>query len=565
MNTMFQKLASGFGATVVGIVASSAAHHRATATVVEPPFRVSTECALCHDNVPGAAAMRDSANRPIAPFDLWRSSMMGNAGRDPYWKAAASAEIAATPARKSEIFAKCMRCHLPMASPDSRRDTEFEMSFELLERQDLLGDLARDGVSCTVCHTIATDGLGAPRSYSGHFQINTDSEVYGPHGNLRGTPMVSFTQLTPVTSGHIRESALCATCHTLFTNSVNTDGTGSGAFFPEQMPYLEWRNSVYNDEIPAPGPQAASCQDCHVPQTDANGTPISTAVVHNPGGGDYPWAQQRSPYGRHIFVGGNTFVPQILRDNAVALGVMAPAAAFDATIAAARDQLQNRTADVTITSASRSGSQLQVDVRVDNRCGHKFPSAYPSRRAWLRLTVRDAANAVVFQSGAFDSSGRLLSGNGQVQPFELTGGPVNVHRDLVQNADQVQTWDTYMEDAQGQVTWRLLQAASYRKDNRLLPLGWTPSHPDAAHTMPAGTGGDTDFVAGSDRVSYDVNLPTSTGPFTVEAEVFYQSIAPRHVAELGVYNTPEILAFIGYWGAADKTPERVGGASAVVP
>ena len=43
---------------------------------------------------------------------------------------------------------------------------------------------------------------------------------------------------------------------------------------------------------------------------------------------DFGFARPRSPFGRHVLVGGNTLVPAILRDNAAELGVTAPPEAF---------------------------------------------------------------------------------------------------------------------------------------------------------------------------------------------------------------------------------------------
>ena len=61
--------------------------------VWQGPFATHPVCAECHTNTDESVAMRDIQGRPVAPYDLWRSSMMANAFRDPYWQAAVSAEV----------------------------------------------------------------------------------------------------------------------------------------------------------------------------------------------------------------------------------------------------------------------------------------------------------------------------------------------------------------------------------------------------------------------------------------------------------------------------------------
>ena len=44
--------------------------------------------------------------------------------------------------------------------------------------------LARDGVTCSLCHQIAPDNLGKPESFSGGFLVGEDREIYGPHDDV---------------------------------------------------------------------------------------------------------------------------------------------------------------------------------------------------------------------------------------------------------------------------------------------------------------------------------------------------------------------------------------------
>ena len=190
----------------------------ASQALSKPPFVEGIYCGVCHSNSRRAVAMRDVKERAIAPFDLWRSSAMANAVRDPYWRAVVSVEVAATPARKAEIEATCTRCHAPMAGPVSESPEGQLLSY--LQQGDERSFLARDGVSCTVCHQITDDGLGTEASYTGNFKISANRVAYGPHEDLIPMSMKQHIGYTAMPSQHILKSALCATCHTLITETL---------------------------------------------------------------------------------------------------------------------------------------------------------------------------------------------------------------------------------------------------------------------------------------------------------------------------------------------------------
>ena len=499
--------------------------------------------------------MRDAAGRDIAPYDLWQATMMANSARDPLWRAFVSAEIAVHPRKRSEIEAKCLRCHAPLASAERERLDGDALTLDVLDDAGAIGQLARDGVSCTLCHQIRDEKLGDPASWSGGFKAGGEQVIYGPHRGPRTRPMQRHTGYTPRHATHIEQSSLCATCHTLFTHALNDDGSRTGDVLPEQTTYLEWRNSDYNDESAEPGPSARSCQDCHMPTTDVEGRTIRTGIARNPGGRDFPWVSPREPYGRHLVVGGNTLVPAILRDGPWRA---APKRAFDAVIAAARHMLTEQTARVEIVDVTRAGERTLVVARVTNLTGHKFPTGIPLRRAWLRLRVRDESSRVLLAWGAHDEAGRIVDQTGNVLPSEKAGGPVPPHRHRTSSAEQVPIYEAIMNDASGAPTFSLLRGARFGKDNRLLPNGWSPTHPDAKATAPAGVNGDADFQGGSDRVVFE--LPAVPNARSIEVDLLYQTLGARVAAELFRHKTPEIEAFRRAYEAADRTPVVVAGA-----
>ncbi len=517
-------------------------------------------CAQCHSNVRTSTAMRTADGTGVAPYDLQHASMMANAGRDPLFWAVLSAESAGAPELVAEIEDTCLRCHAPMGRTEAEMSgLDFPAAADLRLGDTRVARLSLDGVSCTTCHRLDPANLGAPETWSGHYQISSTSYIYGPHEAPLTGPMQAHTGFTPREGLHMMTSEVCASCHTLQTPTL-VDGAPSAFTFLEQAPYLEWRNSAYAPD----GSRSAACQQCHMPTTDSDGTPIETRIARNPGGGDFT-IDPRQPFGQHFQVGGNTFMLGILRDNADILNPRANADAFNATIARARTMLATA-ASVEVTDVVRTGDQLSAVVVVHNQTGHKLPTGYPSRRAWLQVQVTDATGAVVFQSGQTDTRGRLVDHLGAVLPSEEAGGPVQPHRDILRASTDVQIYQSLMANPAGDPVFRLLNAAAMAKDNRILPLGWRPETTvtEVGDIAPVGTASDPNFVEGADTVSLSLASLGGTAPYSLDVRLVYQAVSPRYVDELALVDTPEVAAFLAMAETADWTPETIAATAVVV-
>ena len=500
-------------------------------------FATAGKCVICHQNIV------DEAGNDVSNGEYWRSTMMGNAAKDPYYLAGVSVNIARYPEYSAAIETKCNSCHMPMAHySDAAKEQEGVIfgANGYLDLQHPLHTLALDGVSCTTCHQIQNEGLGDFTSFSGGVVFDTQTPMgnrplYGPYiPQQSGQNIMSGgSGFIPQLGNHLVQSELCATCHNLYTQYVTEDGTFGEDWFPEQTPYSEWLNSDYATQ--------STCQDCHMPPA------VGAVVLANLGP-----PIMRSPYAKHNFVGGNVYMLNVLKNFGGELGVQAGPEHFDATTARTLTQLQSQTAALAITDLLIADKLLSFDITTNILTGHKFPTGYPSRRAWLHVTVKDANEQIVFESGSVSSNG-AISGNDN-DTSALTFEP---HYDEITSPEQVQIYEAIMQDVYGNVTTMLLSASAYSKDNRLLPAGFDKM----AVTTDIATKGialnDDDFSSGVDTVTYRVDTGNTTGPFSVEVELLYQSIAFRWAQDASAYDTEPSQAFLAYYNTLPNLPVLV--------
>lgn len=495
-------------------------------------FTGSGVCTTCHTN------MVDESGTDVSNGSYWRSTMMANAVRDPYWQAGVKKEILSNPDYQAIIEDKCATCHMPMAhfslAAQGGEGKIFDNGF--LDRGNDLHNLAMDGVSCTVCHQIQETNLGQTESFSGHFQIDTtrpsgERLLYGPYPPAKALVRVmqGSSGFIPTQGSHLKRSELCATCHTLYTPTIDVDTGEIVGEFPEQTPYLEWLNSDYRE--------TQTCQDCHMPQAQGG-------VVLSITGG-----KPRSPFSKHVFVGGNVYMLNILKRFGEELQMTASTEQFDASIARTLDQLQNRTTSLTVEQARLSGSTLIVDVAIRSQVGHKFPSGYPSRRSWVHLVVRDAGGQVVFESGAFNQDGSIVGNDNDKDPTRY-----EPHYQRITSPDQVQIYEVIMKNSRGDVTTTLLQGAGYAKDNRILPAGFDKSTVPSDVAVRGKAVEDGNFVGGVDTIQYAADLGKARAPFSVTAELLYQTVGYRWTQNLRQQEAPEISRFLSYYESVSNAP-----------
>jgi len=467
-------------------------------------FSGSKNCAICHNS------LKDENNVDVSVELDWGSTMMANAARDPLFRAKMASETIRNPSLKSVIEEKCSRCHTPMANVEAQESEQMVSLLPpgFLSENHALYDAAMDGVSCTVCHQIEDSlTLGTIDSFTGNYTINSLQTIYGPFTNPLVSPMVGSSGYTPEYSSHISSSKLCSTCHNLYTDIVDINtGELTGEQFPEQNIYNEWEQSSFADEV-----NGKTCQDCHMPET--NGVQVSSIGVLAP----------RDNFSKHYFVGGNTYMLDIFNKNKTTLGVRGNN--FDASIERTRSLLQS-SAKLEMIKSSNSGGALNFTIQVKNLTGHKLPSGYPARRAYLHVTVKDEAANIVFESGKLNTNGSIVGVDSDDDASKY-----EPHHSLITDAKQVQVYESIMADTNGQVTYTLMNGATYLKDNRILPDGLVKATATPDVSPDAIALADADFMASSDEVDYQIAL-SSDQSYSVEVELNYQSLAYRYAQDL---------------------------------
>jgi len=490
-------------------------------------FHTSDRCVACHNG------MKTKTGEDYSIGVDWRASIMANSSRDPYWQGSVRRETIDHPQATSEIQDECSHCHMPMTYYEAHlRDKKGQVFSHLAFDPDNRGDVeAADGVSCSICHQISNKNLGTPASFVGNFVIDppeapNDRPEHGPFAIDAGHQLVmqsSTGGFVPTEGMQIRDSALCATCHTLYTVSLSKEGKPLGRF-PEQMPYLEWQHSDYSGKT--------SCQSCHMPEVVGD-TPVTSL-----------FGELRQGARHHSFLGANFFMLRMLNNYRQDLSVAALPDELNITSQRTVSFLQSESARVSIPKVELGDGKLHIDVLVENLTGHKLPTAYPSRRAWLHVIVRDCGGRTVFESGALNPDGSIRGNVNDADPSRF-----EPHRREITSNDQVEIYEPILKDSEGYVTTGLLNAVGYLKDNRLLPSGFNKISAAKDIEVVGDAAQDPNFSDKGSLVRYSVAADPSLGPFHIEAELWYEPIGFRWAHNLGAYQAEEPQRLVTYYNS----------------
>ena len=496
-------------------------------------FASAGRCAGCHGRDPNGIASVDVDGVDVNLVDDWRSTMMANSARDPFFRAKLEHEVLVNPGHQGTIESQCLSCHAPLAKHEADLLGHPPFTAAMLDTSVM----GQDGVSCLACHGQNPDSAGT--LFTGRSRFDS-LQVYGPYPDdeINAAIMEFFVGFTPQQGQHIQDGRVCSTCHTLITSTLDLNGNPSGDEFVEQATWHEWKNSIYN------GTQ--NCRQCHMPR-------IQDSIIL---ASDYPFLPSHSPFGLHHLAGGNVYMLQLMKEYRLVLGIPANDTQFDSTIARTLNNLQQRSVELDLSFTDRTADTAFVDARLLNLTGHKFPSGYPSRRAFVELTLLDSNGDTLFSSGGFDGAYEVDGHDTDYEP----------HHDVITAGDQAQIYELVMGDVNDDVTTVLERAKSPLKDNRITPQGFSTTHYTYDTCMIAGVpASDIDFNldglgsegTGADIVHYHVPLQGYTGAITAHARVWYQPVPPRWNAEMFSNNGARIDSFRVMVQNMDGTPTLV--------
>lgn len=508
----------------------------ANSQVTSPHFSGSGNCQGCHNG------LKDDTGKDVSIISAWQPTMMANAARDPFWKAQVRNELLRTPSQAALINERCSRCHAPMANVEAKKQNTFYELFNtgLLQENHRYFALAQEGVSCSLCHQISKNALfGTPAGMSGNFEIDSfanplERKIYGPFSDILAGPMQQFVQYTPTYSAHIKASEHCGSCHDLKTPYTDAMGkvlsTDKASEFPEQMVYSEWQQSGFAN--------SQSCQQCHMKRS--KGVVIAAQV---PG-----LSTKRDDFAQHRIVGGNKLMLTMLQDYSAPLGVNAKD--FSAVLLET-DELLHAAATLNITQPSLSADTLQFTLQIRSQTGHKLPSAYPSRRLIVHVVVKDPQQAVVFESGKVNADGSV-----QGLDADSNSASAEPHYTLISAPEQVQVYEDVMEDYQGNLTYTLLRAKRYRKDNRLLPKGFDKFKASSDIQVVGEAYQDADFTAGGDDLQFKL-AGFGAKRYSISAELIYQPLGYAFAQDMFLDKAPEIQNFQQMFTASQQKSSAI--------
>ena len=482
--------------------------------VLEP-----TDCVGCHGDY--------DVNSVYEPHQTWSGSMMANASRDPIFWAALDVANEDVPG----IGDFCLRCHVPKGWLEGRSEP-VETCADGSCMEGFLNSTAGDattgendfnGVQCHVCHRAMVNDdppMGEQEFYTQNGQLWIDDEEcpdgpasgpcrrgpydYPPGGDVPPPHKWAHSPLHT-------ESRFCGACHNVtnpIKNLIDAAGADTGRLYPVERTYDEWEASDFGDPLDE---DFTTCQDCHMPQATASPAYASA----------FQLTDRTGNLATHEFVGGNAWIPQVLKAEYGDASQLNREAAYDWTTARTLDMLQQRSAEIEVTvDELPEAGELAAMVRVTNLSGHKLPTGYTEgRRMWLHVEARDEHGQPFWESGAYDTGTAELDHDAQLRIYHSERG--------IWNAGE---GECEVTDAMGDHMFHFVLNDCILNDTRIPPQGFEPQGDVELVPVDADYGDVNGVLQHWDDAPYAIPVPGNVaGPVEVVATLYYQTISADYV------------------------------------
>lgn len=343
----------------------------------------STACARCHQEI----------------VQEWNLSMHSHAQTGPVVVAQTALALKDHP-----LFERaCNNCHAPIGTSFTKEKT-LPLDADNYFRSQSNGAVMDEGVTCTVCHTLAN----APEERRGMFDnfpvaqgdARSFADMFGPSlGESSPLPNAWHESQTGFMTDSVSSSHLCGSCHNvkvdmdgdgevsafigsegglsdadgdnqLDENELDVDENGVLQDLVLQTTYDEWEDYVAVQNVQ--GQDALGCVDCHMPR-------IADAPILTPKSGIPYFLAQNRERQSHTFVGvdydlsPNRYTPEEFE-----------------RVQKERIALLQSAAKLTIDLAQNEEGNLVASVTVrNNLVGHSMPTGFAfARQMWLEVSAR---------------------------------------------------------------------------------------------------------------------------------------------------------------------------------
>ncbi len=313
-------------------------------------FEPATECQSCHPT----------------HYKEWTGSMHAYAFTDPVWFKQHSKEQAHFKSKGKELGQFCIMCHSPIGFLTSEIDNPSE--FDISQKEGL-SQQAREGVSCSFCHS--TTHLSPSTNVDFSDEMNEGIQFFLNPGEIQyGSIKDPLPNNFHESEFHpdYDKSEYCRGCHNLTISGKEAE-----------MTFKEWSQTSFEA-------MGVECQSCHM--ENYSGYAVDKKL--------FPNAPYRKNLHRHNFIG---------LDHA-----LTPFPEEEAQLASINSLLKSA-AEINFSTIFPDyllpGQKFNLGVIVTNKSGHNLPTGTTfSRQIWLEINILSDSDTI-YKSGHLDPNGDL--------------------------------------------------------------------------------------------------------------------------------------------------------------